>query len=132
MKASIQVLMVLGALAAPAAVRAATPLQPPPGHVAHRLAGARHAIRRPDLASDVGPTGQDPVTRAGVSTPAVSDFPRTAVDYHLAPDGMTGSVGYLCNPFSPPLAGREAVMSAASRYGRASSFLGAKLSYAFK
>ena len=60
-----------------------------------------------------------------------TDMPKTAVDHRFASSGLMGSVGYLCgiDSFSHdamPLRGP------AISYGRESTFLGAKLSYAFK
>lgn len=55
---------------------------------------------------------------------------RTAVDHSFAPRGLVGSMGYLCgvNSSAP---GAEDIGGPASSYGRGTTFLGAKLSYAF-
>lgn len=58
-----------------------------------------------------------------------SDQPRTAIDHQFASGGLVGSMGYLCgiDKFQP-----AANSGPASSSGRAGTFLGAKLSYAFK
>ncbi len=55
---------------------------------------------------------------------------RTAVDHSFAPRGLVGSMGYLCgvNSSAP---GAEDIGGPASSYGKGTTFLGAKLSYAF-
>jgi hypothetical protein len=58
------------------------------------------------------------------------DAPRTQIDRRLSGDGLTGSLGYLCGIDSYPHEQQEA-RGPASSYGRESTFLGAKLSYAF-
>jgi hypothetical protein len=67
-----------------------------------------------------------------VASPEQSDFPRTAVDYRLTPDGLTGSLGYLCIKDPARLSAEQESAAAASRLNHQSSFLGATLSYAFK
>jgi len=59
------------------------------------------------------------------------DWPKTAIDYRLAPAGLGGSVGYLCVPDHHPFDYQE-ITAASSRVGRESSLLGATLRYAFK
>jgi hypothetical protein len=64
------------------------------------------------------------------SRPQDIDAPRTQIDRRLSGDGLTGSLGYLCGIDSYPHEQQEA-RGPASSYGRESTFLGAKLSYAF-
>ncbi len=66
------------------------------------------------------------------SVPRDSDFPRTAVDYRLTSDGLTGSVGYLSVDELRRVDVQQAVSSVATRFDRKSGFLGATFSYPFK
>ncbi len=67
----------------------------------------------------------------GLSRPAAADEPitnRTSVDHTFGPDQVTASVGYLCG-LQPP---SDRTPGPASTFGPISTFLGAKLTYAFK
>jgi hypothetical protein len=59
------------------------------------------------------------------------DAAKTAVDHRFVGSGLTGSVGYLCGLDSYPHDAMP-LRGPASSYGRDSTFLGAKLSYAFR
>jgi hypothetical protein len=56
---------------------------------------------------------------------------RTEIDRRFGAEGVSGSLGYLCGIDSYPHDFPQA-RGPASSYGRESTFLGAKLSYAFK
>ena len=56
---------------------------------------------------------------------------RTSVEHRFSPAGLVGSLGYLCgvNSFAP---GASENTGPASSFGRASTYLGAKLSLSFR
>ena len=67
----------------------------------------------------------------GLSQPHATGEPainRTSVDHAFGPQQVTASVGYLCG-LQPP---SDRTPGPASTFGPISTFLGAKLTYAFK
>ena len=62
-------------------------------------------------------------------TPANTGFAKTAIDHSFAQPGLVGSLGYLCG--IDKVQPRYDAGGPASTYGRAGTFLGAKISYAF-
>lgn len=87
-------------------------------------------------AAVVGPANAEPgrsmslFRTASSSQSPASDVSRTEVDHRFAASGLTGSLGYLCGLDNYPHGDHE-IGGPASSYGRESTFLGAKLSYAF-
>jgi hypothetical protein len=79
------------------------------------------SARRPEAAVDYGP-----------HIVAKGPFQgRTAVDHRFSPDGVVGSVGYLCGIDGLARDG-EGGAGPASTFGHQGTFLGASLGYAFK
>jgi hypothetical protein len=67
----------------------------------------------------------------GLSRPASADAPlanRTSVEHTFGPEQVTASIGYLCG-LQPP---SDRTPGPASTFGPVSTFLGGKLTYAFK
>ncbi len=108
----------LAAVALAGAAEAQTATQPLP---AARPALDLSRLRTPFTAPYVAPDAQ---ARA-------SDIPKTAIERRLSADGLTGSLGYLCGIDSSTHE-LEPRGGPASSFGRESTFLGAKLSYAFR
>lgn len=102
-------------------------------HAKHSRPPARVLLASPPQADFARP---GPAERSWSYTPIAgperSDSPRTAVDYQLTSDGLTGSLGYLCIKDPARLSSEQESDAAASRLNHQSSFLGATLSYAFK
>ena len=95
--------------------------------VSHRADAAPGA---PIGASDLNAAAfAAPYTRAGETGQA--GVARTSVDHRFAPGGLVGSLGYLCgvNSFAP---GASENTGPASSFGRATTYLGAKLSLTFR
>ncbi len=84
------------------------------------------------------PTAARPALRLSAFTiayarpdaPTAPGVAKTSVDHRFGSDGVVGSVGYLCgvNSVAP---GADEQRGPASAYGGGSTYLGAKLSYAF-
>ena len=68
---------------------------------------------------------------ARTAEPGQAGVARTSVDHRFSSAGLVGSLGYLCgvNSFA---AGANADTGPASSFGRASTYLGAKLSLPFR
>ena len=94
---------------------------------AQTAADLRNAVLPPRPAPAAEPARPVLVTDVGAPT----DLPKTSVDHRFASSGLIGSLGYLCglDNFS-----HDAMQprGPATSYGRESTFLGAKLSYAFR
>jgi len=124
----------------PLLVVAAAALVSVPAQAAHSAKHAKHTRRPPRMFVASSPQADfarpGPAERSWSYTPVAgreqSDFPRTAVDYRLTSDGLTGSLGYLCIKDPARLSSEQESDAAASRLNHQSSFLGATLSYAFK
>jgi hypothetical protein len=102
-------------------------------HAKHTRRPPRVLLATPPKADFAQPgPAERPWSYTPVASPEQSDFPRTAVDYHLTSDGLTGSLGYLCVRDPARLSSEQESDAAASRLDHQSSFLGATLSYAFK
>ncbi len=104
---------VLSALAAGAAHAQSAGPVPLQSHPALNLSDARVSIGRP-ASESAGPA------------PSVTN--RTSVDHSFGPQNVTASVGYLCG-LEPP---SDRTPGPASTFGPISTFLGGKLTYAFK
>ena len=79
------------------------------------------SARRPAITADYGP-------QIAAKGPFLG---RTAVDHRFSPDGVVGSVGYLCGIDGLARDG-EGGAGPASTFGHQGTFLGASLGYAFK
>ncbi len=71
------------------------------------------------------------ISYARPDAPGEPGVAKTSVDRRIGADGLVGSVGYLCgvNSIAP---GADEQRGPASAYGSGSTYLGAKLSYAFR
>ncbi len=109
--------------AAVACTAGAADAQAPQSLVSHRADAAE--LNAAAFARPYAKAG-DP---AGESLPA--GVARTSVDHRFSQGGLTGSLGYLCgvNSFA---AGASPDTGPASSFGRASTYLGAKLSLPFR
>ena len=79
------------------------------------------SARRPAITADYGP-------QIAAKGPFLG---HTAVDHRFSPDGVVGSVGYLCGIDGLARDG-EGGAGPASTFGHQGTFLGASLGYAFK
>jgi hypothetical protein len=61
---------------------------------------------------------------------ALADQPRTAIDHQFAPDGVKGSVGYLCGISGLPKGAASG--GPASAFENMGTYLGAKLGLSFR
>jgi hypothetical protein len=132
--------LILAALAAPAAVRAQSAtgesqVSPPSG--ADRLWAIRpldgtdaRMIRRAVLISDLRADQSRRYLYADTARTPADSQPPTAIDYRFAPEGLVGFVGYSHDPESHPI--DEAGLAATRGFGRQGGFLGASLHYDFK
>ena len=99
------------------------------------LAAAALNLAAPPLAPPVKADLSVPVFAVHYVQASAQSLPpgvaRTSVDHSFSPRGLTGSAGYLCgvNSSAP---GAEDIGGPASSFGRGTTFLGAKLSYAFR
>lgn len=119
------------ALASPALLHAQSLDQKEQATAAHPLVSQLR--RLDDLAGSGAGTAATPRVWAYVpGDQRRDDAGRTAIDHRFAPDGLVGSAGYLCHGGYPLLDSREETMAVSSRFSPQDSFLGAKLSYAFK
>jgi hypothetical protein len=107
---SAAILLTLAAGAAHAQSASPAPLQTKP---ALNLSDARVSIGQP---------------RSDSAGPSPSVTNRTSVDHTFGPQSVTASVGYLCG-LEPP---SDRTPGPASTFGPISTFLGGKLTYAFK
>jgi hypothetical protein len=85
-------------------------------------AASRPSLNLTDARVSIGPAR---------SSPLVADQPitnRTSIDHTFGPQQVTASVGYLCG-LQPP---SDRTPGPASTFGPISTFLGGKLTYAFK
>ncbi len=99
------------------------------------LAGAARAETPPRPATVWAPPAMSRISDLNAAvlpsaqTPANTGFAKTAVDHTFAQAGVVGSLGYLCG--IDKVQPRYDAGGPASTYGRAGTFLGAKVSYAF-
>jgi len=103
-------------------------------------AGGVRAQAAPATAAGSSPIVRPGIDMAGVrasldrvgdeASPADGGFqPRTAIDYHLARQGMFGQVGYVCRSDASPIANQEATVQTDAKDDR---LLGGTLKYSFR
>jgi hypothetical protein len=128
---------VAAAIALPAVVGAQTPSpksEGPPPYIAeaflglHPLGAAKPSTIR--SAVDLSSLRAAPDRPYAYASAARGETPtRTAIDHRFAPDGLTGSVGFVCDNDGHPPAPHESGVIAGYQEGR---LVGATLSYPFK
>lgn len=93
-------------------------------------AAGQSAVARPmiDLTARRPAAGQ---SYGPANSPGPTVQARTALDHRFAPDGVVGSVGYLCGIDGLARDG-EAGGGPTSTFGHQGTFLGASLGYAFR
>ena len=102
-----------------------------PGNSLQSRAEAALISPNPSAARPVLHLSAFAISYARPDAPGAPGVAKTSVDHRFGSDGVVGSVGYLCgvNSVAP---GADEQRGPASAYGSGSTYLGAKLSYAFR
>jgi hypothetical protein len=132
-------LLICAAVAMAGALHAQTPTRQSDGPASYRadeFIGMRHlgqskaTILKPTLdVSEPRASFDRPYASPYASAPSNESEARTAIDHRFAPDGLAGSVGFVCDNDGHPPAPHEDGVMAGSQEGR---LIGTTLTYPFK
>jgi hypothetical protein len=132
-------LLICAAVATAGSLHAQSPTEPSGGPASYRadefigtghLGQSRGTILRPALdLSEPRASFDHPYASPYASAPSNHGEARTAIDHRFAPDGLAGSVGFVCDNDGHPPAPHEDGVMAGSQEGR---LIGTTLTYPFK